>query len=185
MGSKFGGNFKVLKTANVSVEPGWTQLYLVGSGTVSSSIFDQSRSSLHDYVLLYGSSEVGYFWFGCQVRPTKRGHTCFMCVCFFSMIETTQLYQTRPMPVCTYEVLRNGLNGPVMRFAQVGEMAFHKWSCQGGKIQEYSAVNMLLCVHKTTFWALKFTASGCRKRSVLALRFPRISLGPWPVLIAS
>lgn len=53
---------------------------------------------------------------------------CFHC----SALSSTELYQTRPMPVCTYEVLRGSISGPPVRFAQVGEQVYHKWSCPGG-----------------------------------------------------
>lgn len=49
------------------------------------------------------------------------------------MLSSIEIFQTRPMPICTYEVRRSGVTGPPVKFAQVGEQVFHKWSCAGGK----------------------------------------------------
>ena len=37
-----------------------------------------------------------------------------------SMIPSTELADTRPMPSCRYEVLAGTLNGPLVRFAKAG-----------------------------------------------------------------
>ncbi|VDO98794.1 unnamed protein product [Soboliphyme baturini] len=39
------------------------------------------------------------------------------------------LMDTNRMPTCTYEVRRGGPDGPIIRFAQVGEPVYHEWSC--------------------------------------------------------
>lgn len=33
------------------------------------------------------------------------------------------------MPVCRYEVLSGGPEGPPVFFAKVGEQVYHKWTC--------------------------------------------------------
>ena len=34
-----------------------------------------------------------------------------------------------PMPVCKYEVLAGGPEGPPVFYATIGQMVYHKWSC--------------------------------------------------------
>ncbi|KAL1227252.1 Cuticlin-1 [Trichinella spiralis] len=46
-----------------------------------------------------------------------------------SMLTTGQLLDTARMPTCLYEVRRGGADGPIIRFAQVGEPVHHVWSC--------------------------------------------------------
>jgi hypothetical protein len=49
-----------------------------------------------------------------------------------SMLPTTELANSRPMPTCRYEVLYGSLSGPQVRFAKVGDKVFHKWTCETG-----------------------------------------------------
>ncbi|KRZ08960.1 Cuticlin-1 [Trichinella zimbabwensis] len=50
-------------------------------------------------------------------------------ISFHSMLTTGQLLDTARMPTCLYEVRRGGADGPIIRFAQVGEPVHHIWSC--------------------------------------------------------
>nr|CDJ97859.1 Endoglin CD105 antigen domain containing protein [Haemonchus contortus] len=34
------------------------------------------------------------------------------------------------MPLCTYTIRRESINGPVVQFAQVGDQVFHVWQCE-------------------------------------------------------
>lgn len=46
-----------------------------------------------------------------------------------SMLTTERHTQNVPMPVCRYEILDRGPDGPPIRFAVVGQQVFHKWTC--------------------------------------------------------
>ncbi|KAK6045379.1 hypothetical protein COOONC_17116, partial [Cooperia oncophora] len=70
----------------------------------------------------------------------------YRCTCFYmendkvvsnkfdvSMIPTTDLLDTVKMPLCTYTVRRESINGPVVEFAKVGDQVFHVWQCESGE----------------------------------------------------
>jgi hypothetical protein len=42
----------------------------------------------------------------------------------------SQYTQQVPMPVCRYEVLEGGPEGAPVFFAKIGQMIYHKWSCE-------------------------------------------------------
>lgn len=48
------------------------------------------------------------------------------------MLPTTALTQTHDMPVCTYTIRKDEIDGPVLRYARVGEQVVHRWECQTG-----------------------------------------------------
>ncbi|VDO26632.1 unnamed protein product [Haemonchus placei] len=67
----------------------------------------------------------------------------YRCTCFYtendkvvtskfdvSMLPTTELTDTVKMPLCTYTIRRESINGPVVQFAQVGDQVFHVWQCE-------------------------------------------------------
>ncbi|PIO58307.1 hypothetical protein TELCIR_20261, partial [Teladorsagia circumcincta] len=67
----------------------------------------------------------------------------YRCTCFYlesdklvtskfevSMLPSTDLTDTVRMPLCTYTVRRESINGPVVQFAQVGDQVFHVWQCE-------------------------------------------------------
>ena len=47
----------------------------------------------------------------------------------FSMLSTEIITQNIPMPTCKYEVLEADSSGDVVRYATVGDIVYHKWSC--------------------------------------------------------
>lgn len=66
----------------------------------------------------------------------------YRCTCFYmeadkvvtskmdvSQLPTTDLIDTARMPLCTYTVRRESINGAVVQFAQVGDPVFHVWQC--------------------------------------------------------
>ncbi|VDL80639.1 unnamed protein product [Nippostrongylus brasiliensis] len=67
----------------------------------------------------------------------------YRCTCFYmeadkvvtskfdvSNLPTTDLIDTARMPLCTYTVRRESVNGPLVQFAQVGDPVFHVWQCE-------------------------------------------------------
>ena len=48
------------------------------------------------------------------------------------MLPTVPITQAIAMPTCIYEVLRGGPVGIPVRFAEIGEPVYHKWTCSGG-----------------------------------------------------
>jgi hypothetical protein len=46
-----------------------------------------------------------------------------------SMLTTEFQTQVVPMPVCRYEILSDGPTGEPVQFALVGDMVYHKWTC--------------------------------------------------------
>ena len=55
----------------------------------------------------------------------------FLC----SMLPTTAISLTHPMPVCTYTIRKDEIDGPVLRYARVGEQVVHRWECQSGECE--------------------------------------------------
>uniref|UniRef100_A0A914UV67 ZP domain-containing protein n=1 Tax=Plectus sambesii TaxID=2011161 RepID=A0A914UV67_9BILA len=47
-----------------------------------------------------------------------------------SMLTTTQLEHTFPMPSCTYTIRKDEIDGEILRYARVGEQVVHRWECQ-------------------------------------------------------
>ena len=37
------------------------------------------------------------------------------------------------MPVCTYTIRKDEIDGPILRYARVGEQVVHRWECQTGE----------------------------------------------------
>ncbi|VIO95410.1 cuticlin 1 precursor, putative [Brugia malayi] len=48
-----------------------------------------------------------------------------------SPLVTTELRDSLKLPTCEYTVRRDGINGPQLTFANVGETVFHVWVCDG------------------------------------------------------
>ncbi|EFO15418.2 cuticlin 1 [Loa loa] len=48
-----------------------------------------------------------------------------------SPLVTTELQDDLKLPTCEYTVRRDGINGPQITFANVGETVFHVWVCNG------------------------------------------------------
>uniref|UniRef100_A0A0M3I7R2 ZP domain-containing protein n=1 Tax=Ascaris lumbricoides TaxID=6252 RepID=A0A0M3I7R2_ASCLU len=55
-----------------------------------------------------------------------------------SAIPTTELFDSRDnaarealMPTCKYEVLKGGADGEPLKYAIIGEVVYHKWTCSG------------------------------------------------------
>lgn len=56
-----------------------------------------------------------------------------MSVCDFSALPTEALALDFPMPSCTYTIRKDELDGPILRYARVGDAVVHRWECQSGK----------------------------------------------------
>ncbi|VDM78501.1 unnamed protein product, partial [Strongylus vulgaris] len=67
----------------------------------------------------------------------------YRCTCFYmeadkvvtsrfdvSMLPTTDLIDTARMPLCTYTVRRDSITGPIVQYAQVGDLVYHVWQCE-------------------------------------------------------
>ncbi|CAD5214350.1 unnamed protein product [Bursaphelenchus okinawaensis] len=48
--------------------------------------------------------------------------------------------QTVPIPVCKYEVLDGSPTGPPVQFAKVGQMVYHKWTCESQTENQFCMV---------------------------------------------
>lgn len=46
-----------------------------------------------------------------------------------SMLSTSLVTRQMSMPVCRYEILSGSAEGPPVRFAQIGDSVYHKWTC--------------------------------------------------------
>ncbi|TKR63453.1 hypothetical protein L596_027284 [Steinernema carpocapsae] len=66
----------------------------------------------------------------------------YRCTCFYmeadrvvtnrfdvSMLPTTDLVDTARMPTCSYSVRKDSIDGPLVKYARVGEPVFHVWKC--------------------------------------------------------
>lgn len=38
-----------------------------------------------------------------------------------------------PMPICTYSIRKSSVDGPILKYALVGDRVFHRWDCNTGK----------------------------------------------------
>ncbi|VDD97237.1 unnamed protein product [Enterobius vermicularis] len=47
----------------------------------------------------------------------------------FSGLQTEVITVQMPLPVCKYEVLTDGPDGEPVKYASVGQLVYHKWSC--------------------------------------------------------
>uniref|UniRef100_A0A915MZ40 ZP domain-containing protein n=1 Tax=Meloidogyne javanica TaxID=6303 RepID=A0A915MZ40_MELJA len=45
-----------------------------------------------------------------------------------------------PMPVCRYEVLAGGPQGPPVLFATIGQMVYHKWTCESSEENQFCMI---------------------------------------------
>lgn len=45
------------------------------------------------------------------------------------MLPTTDLTSAGVEPECTYEIHAEGPDGPLLRYAAVGDKAYHVWKC--------------------------------------------------------
>lgn len=61
-----------------------------------------------------------HYWFGVVSRI------------FFSMLSTAVITYTIPMPVCTYTIRKDEIDGEVLKYAKVGDQVVHRWECQTG-----------------------------------------------------
>ena len=53
-----------------------------------------------------------------------------MPMLLFSQLPTTVLSAAPQMPVCTYTIRKDEIDGAVLRYARVGEQVVHRWECQ-------------------------------------------------------
>uniref|UniRef100_A0A915DT32 ZP domain-containing protein n=1 Tax=Ditylenchus dipsaci TaxID=166011 RepID=A0A915DT32_9BILA len=47
-----------------------------------------------------------------------------------SMLTTQTIYKQTNMPVCRYDILSEGASGPPVKYAKIGDLVYHKWSCE-------------------------------------------------------
>ena len=47
----------------------------------------------------------------------------------FSPIAPDEVARDMPMPLCSYTIRKDELNGPVLRYAKVGDQVVHRWEC--------------------------------------------------------
>lgn len=62
------------------------------------------------------------------------------------MLTTGLITQTVPMPTCRYEVLQNDRTGLPLRFARIGELAYHQWVCDGPTGSLHSILRLILLI---------------------------------------
>lgn len=48
---------------------------------------------------------------------------------YFSMFTPDFITRTVQMPTCYYTLRKEGPDGPLVRFAVIGETIFHRWEC--------------------------------------------------------
>ncbi|CAJ0583009.1 unnamed protein product, partial [Mesorhabditis spiculigera] len=46
-----------------------------------------------------------------------------------SSLPTEPLHMDMPMPTCTYTIRKDTLDGPVLKYARVGDQVVHRWEC--------------------------------------------------------
>ncbi|KHN83072.1 Cuticlin-1 [Toxocara canis] len=61
-----------------------------------------------------------------------------------SVLPTTELFAPHDniarealLPTCKYEVLKGGANGEAVKYAVIGEVVYHKWTCSGAHDNAY------------------------------------------------
>uniref|UniRef100_F1L6E1 Cuticlin-1 n=1 Tax=Ascaris suum TaxID=6253 RepID=F1L6E1_ASCSU len=47
-----------------------------------------------------------------------------------SVLPTQSLEYDFPMPVCTYTIRKDEIDGPILKYARVGDQIVHRWECQ-------------------------------------------------------
>ncbi|VDK23337.1 unnamed protein product, partial [Anisakis simplex] len=47
-----------------------------------------------------------------------------------SILPTQAIEYDFPMPVCTYTIRKDEIDGPVLKYAHVGDQIVHRWECQ-------------------------------------------------------
>ncbi|CEF64763.1 Zona pellucida domain-containing protein [Strongyloides ratti] len=48
-----------------------------------------------------------------------------------SSLTTSEIQDEMPMPVCDYSVRKNSVDGPLLTYGNVGDIAYHVWECKG------------------------------------------------------
>jgi hypothetical protein len=48
----------------------------------------------------------------------------------FSEMPTQPLVQDVPLPTCHYTIRKDELDGPILHYANVGDIVVHRWECQ-------------------------------------------------------
>ena len=54
-------------------------------------------------------------------------------VMVFSALPTESLTYDYPVPSCTYTIRKDEIDGPLLRYAKVGDQVVHRWDCQSGE----------------------------------------------------
>lgn len=61
--------------------------------------------------------------------------------CIFSAIPTQSLEYDYPMPLCMYTIRQDEIDGPIVKYARVGDQIVHRWECQTGLIMAMITYN--------------------------------------------
>ncbi|KHN87696.1 Cuticlin-1 [Toxocara canis] len=67
------------------------------------------------------------FHIKCMYRETARTVSSNLEV---SVIPTQSLEYHFPMPLCTYTIRKDEIDGPILKYARVGDQIVHRWECQ-------------------------------------------------------
>uniref|UniRef100_A0A0K0F480 ZP domain-containing protein n=1 Tax=Strongyloides venezuelensis TaxID=75913 RepID=A0A0K0F480_STRVS len=49
-----------------------------------------------------------------------------------SSLITSEIQNEMAMPICEYSVRKNSIDGPLLTYANVGDVVYHVWECNGG-----------------------------------------------------
>lgn len=55
-------------------------------------------------------------------------------IIFCSTIATQALEFEYPFPNCIYTIRRDEIDGPILKYARVGDQIVHRWECLSGMI---------------------------------------------------
>ncbi|KAI6183707.1 Zona pellucida domain-containing protein [Aphelenchoides bicaudatus] len=60
-------------------------------------------------------------------------------------ITTQRIQEEPPNPDCTYEVLAGGIQGQVVKFASIGDILVHRWTCETGTLLKEQGILVHSC----------------------------------------
>ena len=67
-----------------------------------------------------------------EITADNQIYACFFLI--FSMItaEEKEYVESVKMPVCRYTLRRDSINGPIIKYTEVGSTVYHVWTCEEG-----------------------------------------------------